>query len=94
MSTYDGKLPLWEQYRATRSCYYPPGISELLVLNFNFHTEHHLFPDLPWYRLRDARASLRAMLGERYQEAIGIAWNIQNRGRDLDSIIERYRRPG
>ena len=53
----ESRLPIWEQYRATRSCYYPPGVSELLVLNFNFHIEHHLFPDLPWYpAARRARA--------------------------------------
>jgi len=91
MSAFDTKLPIWEQYRATRSCYYPLGVSELLVLNFNFHTEHHLFPSLPWYRLRGARKLLKQALGERYQEAIGIAWNIEHRKRDLQSIIDRYR---
>jgi fatty acid desaturase len=90
MSTFDSKLPIWQQYRATRSCYYPRGVSELLVLNFNFHIEHHLFPALPWYRLRRAREIVRAALGERYQQAIGIAWNIEHRTRDLQSIVDRY----
>jgi fatty acid desaturase len=90
MSTFDSKLPIWHQYRATRSCYYPRGVSELFVLNFNFHIEHHLFPALPWYRLRRARELVRSALGERYQEAIGIAWNIEHRTRDLQSIVDRY----
>ena len=89
MSTYDSKLPIWHQYRATRSCYYPRGVSELLVLNFNFHIEHHLFPALPWFRLRRARELVRASLGSDYQEAVGIAWNIANRKRDLQSIVGR-----
>ena len=91
MSVFDGKLPVWEQYRATRSCYYPRGVSELLVLNFNFHAEHHLFPNLPWYRLRDARALLKPVLGGEYQEAVGIRWNIEGRRRSLEDIVKRYR---
>jgi fatty acid desaturase len=91
MPVFDGELPLWEQYRTTRSCYYPRGLSELLVLNFNFHAEHHMFPSLPWYRLRRARALIRPVLGDDYSECIGIGWNIKNRKRDLDAIIDRYR---
>lgn len=86
--TFSGKLPVWEQYQSTRSCYYPKGVSELLVLNFNFHIEHHLFPSLPWFRLRAVRDSLRALLAERYQEAIGIQWNLENRNRDLQTIVD------
>jgi acyl-lipid omega-6 desaturase (Delta-12 desaturase) len=91
MPTFEVKLPLWEQYRATRSCYYPGGISEMFVLNFNFHTEHHLFPSLPWYRLRQARRLLKPALEQTYTEAVGIAWNVRNRRRDLDAIVARYR---
>jgi fatty acid desaturase len=87
MPTVQAKLPAWEQFRATRSCYYPPLVSELLVLNFNFHIEHHLFPSLPWYRLRRARSLVRAALDERYQEAVGIGWNIEYRKRDLQAIV-------
>lgn len=91
MPTFDRKLPLWEQYRATRSCYYPYGVSELFVLNFNFHVEHHLFPSLPWYRLRRARALTRAALANEYTECVGISWNLRNRSRGLDTIVARYR---
>ena len=38
------RLYVWEQQATTRSCRYPGILSELLVLNFNLHTEHHLFP--------------------------------------------------
>jgi omega-6 fatty acid desaturase (delta-12 desaturase) len=90
MSTFEHKLPLWEQHRATRSCYYPPVVSELLVLNFNFHIEHHWYPTLPWYRLRKARALVRSALGEAYEEAVGIAWNLKHRTRDLQAIVDAY----
>ena len=91
MPVFDVKLPLWQQHRATRSCYYPRGVSELLVLNFNFHTEHHLFPTLPWYRLRGARDLVRVALASRYHECRGIEFNVHNRTRDFDAIVERYR---
>ncbi len=92
MPTFAGTLPLWQQYRATRSCNYPLGLSELVVLNFNFHIEHHLFPTLPWYRLRRARGLCKAALGEAYEESVGISWNVRNRTRDLDTIVDRYRK--
>jgi fatty acid desaturase len=90
MATYEDKLPIWHQYRATRSCYYPRGVSELLVLNFNFHIEHHLFPNLPWYRLRGARDVIRARLAGQYQEAVGIGWNVAHRSIDLQAIVDRH----
>lgn len=84
---FSEKLPLWEQWRAARSCYYPLGISELFVLNFNFHIEHHLFPSLPWYRLRHARKLIRPMLGREYNESVGIGWNVSNRSRDIQQLL-------
>jgi omega-6 fatty acid desaturase (delta-12 desaturase) len=87
MPTTDARLPPWEQWRATRSCRYPWGVSEFFVLNFNFHTEHHLFPGLPWYRLRHARQLVRARLGQRYREEIGIGWNLRHRGADMDAVV-------
>jgi acyl-lipid omega-6 desaturase (Delta-12 desaturase) len=84
---FSDRLPLWNQWQATRSCYYPLFVSETLVLNFDFHIEHHLFPALPWFRLRRARTLIRAALGDDYNEAIGIRWNLNNRGRDLESVL-------
>lgn len=94
MPTFPGRLPLWDQHRTTRSCYYPPGLSELAVLNFNFHIEHHLFPSLPWHRLRRARLLVKEALGSEYTECVGVSWNLRNRARDLETIVSRYRAPG
>ena len=60
---FDRKLRVWEQWRVSRSGNYPPVISEFFCLNFNFHVEHHLFPTLPWYRLRRVRARARTCSG-------------------------------
>jgi fatty acid desaturase len=88
------KLVLWEQNHVTRSCYYPVLVSELLLLNFNFHIEHHLFPALPWFQLRRARALVRQSLGNEYQECVGISWNLQNRRRDAREVFLKDTRGG
>lgn len=85
--TTTGKLALWEQAYSTRSCDYPKVVSELLVLNFNFHIEHHLYPTLPWYRLRKARALLKPALGAGYHEAIGVSWNLEHRAMDMAKAV-------
>lgn len=94
VSVFDRRLPIWEQHLAARSCDYPRGLSELFVLNFNFHVEHHLYPALPWYRLRRARALLKPALGDEYREAVGLSWNLAKRTRPLEEIVGRYRTDG
>jgi fatty acid desaturase len=84
----DRRLPLWEQWRVTRSCYYAPGWAEILLLNFNFHIEHHLFPDLPWHQLRRARDLVRNELGARYVESIGASWTWAHRWRSPNLALE------
>ena len=85
------KLLLWDQNRVTRSCYYPIVMSELLLLNFNFHIEHHLFPTLPWFQLRRARTLVRQALGNEYQECVGISWNLENRRKDAREVFLKDR---
>jgi acyl-lipid omega-6 desaturase (Delta-12 desaturase) len=80
------RLYLWEQQATTRSCRYPGILSELLVLNFNLHTEHHLFPTLPWFRLKQARALIKPALQPGYTEVHGVGWNYDMRTGDLEHI--------
>lgn len=87
LRTSERRLPLWEQAHSTRTCYYPPVISELCVLNFNFHIEHHLFPTLPWYRLRRARALVKPVLGAGYEQAVGVEWNLKRRSKDIAEVL-------
>lgn len=44
-------VPLREQDAITRSTRLPRWLGVVLTLNFTRHTEHHLFPDAPWYSL-------------------------------------------
>jgi fatty acid desaturase len=81
------KLHPWEQNVTTRSCHYPYGLSALFTLNFSYHTEHHFFPNLPWYRLPHLRSILKPKLAGDYNEVIGIGWNLANRSRDANDIV-------
>jgi len=86
LTSFDERLPVWKQHLPTRSCNYPRGLSEFVVLNFNFHIEHHVFPTLPWYRLRAARALLKPALGESYREAHGVLWHLRARAHPLTEV--------
>jgi fatty acid desaturase len=39
------------------------GLVRLLMWNMPYHAEHHLYPSIPFHRLADAHATLRARLG-------------------------------
>lgn len=55
----DHHPPAWEQIQITRSWCLNPIIEKHIVLNMNYHTEHHLFPDLPWHQLEKAHKLLQ-----------------------------------
>ena len=86
----DSKLAPWEQHQTTRSCNYGV-LSGFLVLNFNFHIEHHLYPTLPWYRLAAVRERVRSLFPNEYNEVTGIGWNLENRSRDSQAIMLGHR---
>jgi omega-6 fatty acid desaturase (delta-12 desaturase) len=50
-------IPCSQQDLVTRSTFLPDWVS-LLVLNFNRHTEHHMFPTAPWFALGRIRSRL------------------------------------
>lgn len=54
----DQRNHIWEQHSVSRSCRYPKFL-EHLVLNFNFHAEHHMMPDLPWHELPQAHEKIK-----------------------------------
>ena len=81
------KLPLWEQHRIARTCLYPKWFSENVVLNFNYHLEHHLYPSLSWYHLARLHAELRPELGDDYNMDPQFAWILKNRPRSLAVVM-------
>lgn len=83
----DLKLPVWQQYRIARSCTYPKLISQFIVLNFNYHTEHHMFPDATWYQLADIHQVLKSELQSEMNTDLQFAWIIQNRSKNLNEVL-------
>jgi acyl-lipid omega-6 desaturase (Delta-12 desaturase) len=80
------QVPVWEQYKIARSCVYPTWLARFIVLNFNYHTEHHMYPNVPWYHLDKLRHPLRAELGGEYNIDPGFAWILRNRPKDLCEV--------
>lgn len=48
----------WDQPLVTRTWYMNPVLEKYVVLNMNYHTEHHLFMDLPWHELKNTHKAL------------------------------------
>lgn len=83
----DRKDKLWDQHKTARSCVYPRWISEYVVLNFNYHIEHHLYPRAPWHQLPAIHKALSQRLGESYNSDPQFAWILKNRKRKLEDIL-------
>lgn len=82
------RLPAWQQHRGARSCMYPKWFAKYVVLNFNYHIEHHLFPDVPWYRLDQLHEPMKRVLQENYNTDSNLNWNLKNRKKDLLVMIQ------
>jgi fatty acid desaturase len=88
----DKALPYWEQHRVSHSCKSIPIWSRFVLLNFNLHVAHHLFPWIPWHGLREVDAEIRKILPEigRDQTRSELAWSLENRKRPLLEIMGHY----
>lgn len=81
------RLAAWEQHEISRSCLYPRWLARLIVMNFNYHTEHHMFPDAPWYRLETIHHSLKEKLGIRLNTDRNISFIVENRKYSLENLM-------
>lgn len=54
--SHPNPFPLREQEKFTRTTLLPGFLNCILAYNFSYHTEHHLFPQVPWYDLPRIRA--------------------------------------
>ena len=82
-----GVFPLWEHPTVTRSVALPRIIDRHVFLNFNLHTEHHVFPKLPWRQLTLAQVILKKDMGETYPEA-SWDWSFKKRKGKFSDIIK------
>lgn len=49
-SSHPKAIPLYEQAEYCRTARLPTWFSLITCYHFNLHTEHHLFPTVPWHR--------------------------------------------
>jgi omega-6 fatty acid desaturase (delta-12 desaturase) len=86
-------LPLWEQHRVTHSCGKLWFWSSCVLLNFNLHTAHHLYPWIPWSGLPEAHALLMQKIPELEAQLASrneFSWSLRNRRRPLLEIMRAY----
>lgn len=56
--THPEPVPLYQQAQHCRSARLPEWLSLVTCYHFNLHTEHHLFPTIPWHRAPALRQRL------------------------------------
>jgi omega-6 fatty acid desaturase (delta-12 desaturase) len=84
----NAKFPAWQQYQSSRSCIYPKWFANFFALNFNYHTEHHMFPDAPWYYLEDIQKRIQSELKEEYHTDPYLKWILVNRKQSVLQVID------
>ncbi|MGZ3722405.1 MAG: fatty acid desaturase family protein [Bdellovibrionales bacterium] len=82
----ESRFPTLEQHHFTRSCVYPRWLAHGVFLNFNLHTEHHLYPSHPWYLLDAIHAELVAS-GESFNFSQGNDWILRNRRLPVEQLF-------
>jgi len=81
---------LWDHHTMTKSCDIHPLIAKIVLLNFNLHTEHHFYPQLPWHRLPELSTALKKSLGDEYQSTKEIEWHLLHRGAPFQVAFQKY----
>ncbi|PIS10170.1 MAG: hypothetical protein COT73_10810 [Bdellovibrio sp. CG10_big_fil_rev_8_21_14_0_10_47_8] len=80
-------LPSWEQHAVSRSCRYPKWIETFVTLNFNYHTEHHMYVDLPWHELPKAHQLLQKSEVSSQLHIVTTGWLNQQRAYSIENFI-------
>ncbi|MGE0632590.1 MAG: fatty acid desaturase [Pseudobdellovibrionaceae bacterium] len=81
------RYAIWDQHHSSRTCLYPRWIEEYVTLNFNYHSEHHMFPELPWFQLSQIHHKIREVLAEELNMDRQFAWTVEHRRHDLTYIL-------
>lgn len=88
----DKRFQVWNQHATARTCIYPEWFARNVVLNFNFHSAHHMFPDAPWYHLEKIHAAVFAEIGPTLKMDHDLGWTVVNRKRSFADVL--YFEPG
>lgn len=82
------RLELWNQTEISRSCVYPRVFEKYAFLNFNYHSEHHLYPTLPWHELRHAHKLIKKHNLKELNLSAGNLWIAENRKTNLNELVK------
>lgn len=82
----EARFPAYDQARFARSCIYPKWFARVVLLNFNLHTEHHLYPAHPWYQLPQLHEEAQTA-GLLINVCEGNEWIIRNRSRSIETVL-------
>ena len=88
---YDSNRPIrfWEHDRFTKSMA-PLPLNGMLFLHFNYHTEHHFFPSLPWHELPDLHAMVEATKAQSVKLEGDVAWNWRWRRKSAEVLLKKF----
>lgn len=84
----EARFSTHEQAQFARSCLYPRWFAHSVLLNFNLHTEHHLFPAHPWHQLDQLHEEIKSR-GLLLNSCRGNEWILQNRKLPIEAILQR-----
>lgn len=90
------KFPVWQQFQTARSCVYPKWFARFVVLNFNYHIEHHMFPDVPWYHLDKLHEPVKRELKDEYNTDPSFSWILKNKKLNVGEVLspaEKEKKP-
>ena len=83
------RISYLEQYKVSRSCHYHPVLSRFIFMNFNYHTEHHLYPNLPWHQLPSlVQHTQQTLDSNKYNYDEGHSWIIRARAQDIKDVLK------
>lgn len=83
----EDRWPIWRQHETARTCLYPQWFAKYVVLNFNYHAEHHMFPEVPWYSLPNVHEKVIALMPGQLHLDDSFRWIIDNRPREIIAIV-------
>lgn len=84
-------LPYWAQDAVSHNCGSLPIWSKFVILNFNLHIAHHLFPSVPWYELPRVERLIQEKTGQvpaAFKNEF--AWSLVNRRRPLLQLMGHF----
>jgi omega-6 fatty acid desaturase (delta-12 desaturase) len=84
----DEHLAAKDQHENARSCVYPKWFARFVTLNFNYHVEHHMFPDAPWYVLDKLQPLVETGLGSSYRKDMNLEWIFRSRKVPIGRLLE------